>query len=101
MIFVYITNPNRKTALIISQKLLNQKLIGCANILPIQSLYWWQGKIVKDKEYVLIAKTLEKNYKKIKEAVEKIHPYSVPCILKIKIDEVNKKYFKWLKEIVK
>ncbi|GIW66991.1 MAG: divalent-cation tolerance protein CutA [Candidatus Parcubacteria bacterium] len=101
MIFVYITNPNKKTALKIANELLKQRLIGCANIFPIESLYWWKGKIVKDKEYVLIAKTLEKNYKKVKEIVEKIHPYSVPCILKIKIDKVNEKYLKWLKEVVK
>ncbi|GIW67633.1 MAG: divalent-cation tolerance protein CutA [Candidatus Parcubacteria bacterium] len=101
MIFVYITNPNRKTALRISQELLRLRLIGCANIFPIESLYWWQRKIVKDKEYILIVKTLEKNYKKIKKVVEKIHPYSVPCILKIKIDKVNEKYLKWLKEAIK
>jgi len=98
MIFVYITNPNRKAALKIANELLKQRLIGCANIFPIESLYWWKEKIVKDKEYVLIAKTLEKNYKKVKDIVEKIHPYSVQCILKIKIDKVNEKYLKWLKE---
>jgi len=100
MIFIYITNPNKKTALKIAEELLSKKLIGCANIFPIESLYWWQEKIVKDKEYVLIAKTLEKNYKKVKEVVEKIHPYSVPCILKIKIDKVNEKYLNWLNKVV-
>ncbi|GBD34818.1 Divalent-cation tolerance protein CutA [bacterium HR35] len=101
MIFIYITNPNKKTALKITTELLKQKLIGCANIFSIDSLYSWQGKIVKDKEYVLIAKTLDKNYEKVKKLVEKIHPYSVPCILKIKINDVNEKYLKWLKEVVK
>jgi periplasmic divalent cation tolerance protein len=101
MIFVYITNPNKKTALKITNELLKQRLIGCANIFPIESLYWWQGKIVKDKEYVLIAKTLEKNYEKVKEVVEKIHPYSVPFISKIEIDKINSKYLSWLKEVVK
>lgn len=100
MIFVYITNPDKKTALKISRELLKQKLIGCANIFPIESLYWWEGKIVEDKEYVLIAKTFDKNYEKIKKVVENIHPYSVPCILKIEIDKVNDKYLKWLEEVI-
>ena len=100
MIFIYITNPNKKTAIKIANELLRQKLIGCANIFPIDSLYWWQGKIVEDKEYVLIAKTLDKNYKKVKRLVEKIHPYSVPCILKISINKVNEKYLKWLNNVI-
>jgi uncharacterized protein involved in tolerance to divalent cations len=28
------------------------------NIFPIESYYWWQGKIEKAKEWVVIAKTL-------------------------------------------
>ena len=47
-----------------------------------------------------MAKTLEKNYKKIKEEVKKMHSYDVPCILKIDA-EANESYDKWVKEEVK
>jgi periplasmic divalent cation tolerance protein len=96
MIFVYITNPDKKTALKISKHLLENRLCACVNIFKIQSLYWWQGKIENSNEYVVIVKTKDKNYSKIEKEIRKIHPYKIPCILKIKINKANKDYLGWL-----
>jgi periplasmic divalent cation tolerance protein len=101
MIFVYITNPDKKTALKISKYLLENRLCACVNIFKIQSLYWWQGKIENTGEYVVIAKTKDKNYSKIEKEIRKIHPYKIPCILKIKIDKANKDYLEWLMKEIK
>jgi len=100
MIFVYITNPNKKTAYRIGKYLVEKRLCACVNIFPIESYYWWQGKIEKAKEWVVIVKTLEKNYERIKKEIKNIHPYSVPCILKIKV-EANKEYLNWLNKEIK
>lgn len=97
-IFIYITNPNKTTAKKIARHLLKKRLIACANIFPITSLYWWHGKITDDNEVVLIAKTLNKNFLRVKRVMEKIHPYDIPCIIKIPVSS-NKKYFHWLKNI--
>lgn len=99
-VFIYITNPTKKEAKKIAQYLLKKRLIACANIFPISSLYWWKGKIVDEKEVVLIGKTIGANFEKIKKEVEKIHSYSIPCIIKIPVSS-NKKYFNWLKKEVK
>jgi len=96
-IFVYITNPDRKTAEKIAKSLLSQRLIACANIFPIISLYRWEKKIAKEKEFVLIAKTTKNRFEKVKKEVEKLHPYSIPCIVKIPVSS-NKKYFNWLQK---
>ena len=95
-IFIYITNPTKEEAKRIARHLLERKLIACGNIFPINSLYWWEGKIADENEFVLIAKTIEANYEKVKNEVEKIHSYQVPCIIKIPVSS-NKKYFDWLK----
>jgi len=99
-VFVYITNPTKKEAKKIAKHLLKKKLIACGNIFPINSLYWWQGKIVDDNEFVLIAKTTNTNFEKVKKEVEKIHSYKIPCIIKIPVSS-NKKYFNWLKKEIK
>ena len=99
-IFIYITNPTKKEAKRIARYLLSKKLIACANILPIDSLYRRKYKIVEEKEVVLIAKTKTDNFNKVKREVEKIHPYNLPCIVKISVSS-NEKYYKWLKEITK
>lgn len=99
-IFIYITNPTKKEAIKIAKFLLKKRLIACANIFPIKSLYWWRNRIADDNEFVLIAKTTAKNFGKIKKEVEKIHPYKIPCIVKIPVSS-NKKYFDWFKKEVK
>lgn len=97
MILVYITCKDKEEAKKISKHLLEKRLIACANIHPIESLYWWEGKIQEDSEVVVIAKTKEENYNKVKNEVKKIHSYEVPCILKIKA-EANEEYDKWIKK---
>lgn len=97
---VYIANPSKKEAKRISRYLLKKRLIGCANIFPIESLYWWEGKIAEEKEWVLLVKTVEKNYEKIQRSVEKIHPYSIPCVIKIPA-RANQKYANWLEHELK
>ena len=100
MTLIYITCKDEDEAVKISKRLLNKKLIACSNIHPIRSMYWWDNKIQDEKEFVLIAKTKEKNYENIKEEVIKIHSYEVPCILKIDA-EANESYNKWVNAEVK
>ena len=96
LIFVYVTNPSKDEARKIAGVLIKKKLIACANIFPIESVYPWKGKIANEKEFVLIGKTYNRNYKNIVKEVEKVHPYEVPCIAKLPVT-FNDKYEKWLK----
>jgi periplasmic divalent cation tolerance protein len=91
----YITYPDIKTAKKIVGVLLNKRLIACANLFPVQSAYRWNNKIVNSKEIVSIIKTKSANWNKIKSEVEKIHPYEIPCIMKINM-EANKKFADWV-----
>lgn len=99
-ILVYVTNPSREKAKEIAKYLLKKRLIACANIFPIESLYHWKGKLVEEKEHILILKTLDRYFGRIKREIEKIHPYSIPCIIKIPVSS-NSKYFNWLKKEVR
>ena len=78
MTLVYITCKGKKEAEKISMHLLKKRLIACANIFPIKSMYWWEEKIVNDKENVIIAKTSNRNFKKLESEVKKIHSYEIP-----------------------
>jgi len=100
MTLIYITCKNEPEAVKISKHLLNKKLIACSNMYPIRSMYKWRGKLQDEKEFVLMAKTKEKNYEKIKKEVIKLHSYDVPCILKIGA-VANESYNKWVNEEVK
>lgn len=100
-IYIYITNPTKEEARSIVKHLLDKKLIACGNIWgPINSLYGWKDEFTDEEEFVLIAKTTEDKWEEVKDEVEKIHSYTIPCIVKIPVSS-NKKYFDWLKGEIK
>lgn len=103
----YIPCPDQSTAENISRTLLEEKLIGCANILPgMTSLYWWEGKIEKSSECVLILKVAEGSdlssapdrLAALEKRVLELHPYSVPCVMRLPVAAINPSYKKWLEE---
>ena len=95
MILIYIPCKDRKEAKGIAQELLKKKLIACANMFPIESIYEWKGKITDDKEIVLLCKTRDGYYNDVAKTVKKMHSYEAPAIIKVKAD-VNKKNGDWL-----
>ena len=95
---VYITCKDEKEALKIGKVLVKERLAACVNIVPrIKSIYRWKGKIVEDKESILLVKTISSKVKKLIEKVEELHSYEVPCIEIIDINDGNKEYLKWIK----
>ncbi len=98
-IAVYITNQSKTAAQTIADKLLDDRLIACANIFPITATYLWQGSIANENEWVALVKTTPNNWEKLKDKVSQIHPYDVPCIMKFDV-EANEAYEKWIRESV-
>lgn len=96
MIILYITASSLKEAAKISNALLDKKLIACANILKSDSIYRWKGKKVNEKEFIIHAKTTEKQFSKAEKLIKKIHAYEIPCIIKIPVKS-NSEYLKWVR----
>ncbi len=96
MILVYVTCKDVEEAKNISQTLLEKHLIACANFFPVNSMYSWKGSINNDSEFVLILKTVEENFKKIEKEIKKVHSYECPCIISIKVTDVNKEFVNYL-----
>ena len=94
MTLLYTTCKNKNEAEKISGHLLRKRLIACANIFPIKSMYWWNGRIASENEIAIIAKTNNKNFKKALSEIRRIHSYKIPCILKISA-AANKEYNDW------
>ena len=99
--FFYITAPNKKEAEQIAKKLLDKKLIACANVISnVRSYFVWKNKVQNSKEIIICGKTTSKNQKKIVQAVKSLHSYSVPCAIFLDITNGNKDFLKWIKQSV-
>jgi periplasmic divalent cation tolerance protein len=100
MIFVYSVFANQREAKRIGRALLREKLAACVNIVPVDSMYIWQKKIIKDKEVIALIKTRKGNFNKVEKFILEKHSYDTPCILEIPMTRVNKKYLSWLNNVI-
>lgn len=86
---------SREKAEEIAQKLLEERLAGCVQIIgPISSKYWWKGKIEQTLEWLCIIKAGD--YNRVERLIKEIHPYEVPEILAVPIIFGNPDYLRWL-----
>lgn len=98
-ILVLTTVPNSEKAEEIAIKLVEERVSACVTIIPGRaSFYWWEGKIEREEEFVLLAKTRSSLYKKLEELLLSLHPYTVPEIIALPIVEGFKKYIDWLRK---
>lgn len=96
----YITHPDEACARRITEHLLQERLIACANIFPVSSAYWWNGAIQNDSEWVSVVKTTVGLERELERAVEAIHPYDTPCIMRFET-RANAAYEKWIQDSVR
>lgn len=90
------TTDTKENAKAITQSLLQQTLIACAQSSTIDSSYRWQGKIIFSKEIHLQMKTKKSLFTQIKQEIEKLHTYDVPEILMLPLLDANEFYLKWI-----
>jgi len=96
-VFVYTTYPSIVEAEQAGRALVERRLCACVNILPgMVSLYWWQGKIDRGEEVVMIIKTRATLAEAVRAAVKEMHSYTTPAILVIALDSVDPDYHAWL-----
>jgi len=98
-IVVLITAKNIREANTIAAKLLEGRLIACANIIKgVHSIFTWKGKIDKANETLLICKSKKSCFAGIVKTVKKHHSYEVPEIIALPIIDGNKDYMNWIKK---
>jgi len=84
----------------IAGRLVEQKLAACAQILPTDSVYRWRGKLEREAEYPVLAKTLTAALPALEKLVVAHHGYEVPEILALPVAWAHGPYAEWLREAV-
>ena len=93
---LYATAASENEAAGIAKHLLRKRLIACANIYRIRSLFRWNGKVHDEGEFALIMKTKTALVKKAIAEAAKIHSYGVPCIVSYRMGDGLPSYLKWI-----
>lgn len=96
-----ITAPDRESAERLVRALLAERIIACGNIVPgLTSLYWWEGVVECSTEVQIIVKTTAAMVPHLLDRVPDLHPYEVPEVLVLPVDEGHGPYLSWVRESV-
>jgi len=94
---VLCTCPEETTAINIAENLVAQRVAACVNVLPaLYSVYHWQDNVESAKESMILIKTSQEKYASLEKVITTLHPYEVPEIIAIDINNGLPEYLKWL-----
>ena len=97
---VFITAASPEEAETIATSLLEKKLAACVNIISaVQSVYWWEGKICREQEVFLLAKTKTHLFPRLASEVKALHSYKVPEIIMLPISDGSADYLQWIENV--
>lgn len=114
------TFPKLSEAKKLAKILLTKKLAACVQFTKIESMYNWEKQksttsrkalsresahnssknIVNEKEILVSIKTKANFYQKIEKEILANHPYKMPQIIAVKIDNGTKGYFDWIEDLL-
>lgn len=86
LVLVYLTARDVRQARRIGEVLVKERLVACVNVLgPITSSYRWNGRLQRDREVALLAKTRRSLLPRLTARVKELHTYDVPCVVALPI----------------
>ena len=96
-IVVFLTASNGEEATRLADLLIGAHLAACVQILPeMESVYRWQGKIERQSEILLIAKTTAGKFAELEREVRALHSYETPEIIAVPLIAGSTPYLEWL-----
>lgn len=93
---VFVTAPTQEQAQAIAQALVSAQLAACVSLMPIASIYTWQGKVQQEAEWQLVIKTDLRLFDRLAAEVQAMHSYEVPEIIAVPIVAGAAPYLQWL-----
>ena len=96
-ILVFMTAATREEASRLAEMLVSKRLAACVQIMPeMESVYRWQGKIERQREVLLIAKTMSSKFAELEREVVGLHSYETPEIVAVPLVAGSRPYLDWL-----
>jgi periplasmic divalent cation tolerance protein len=89
--------PDRAAAEKLADELVGKRVAACINILaPCRSVYRWKGAVQRDEEHPMLIKTTRERYPALEQALRAGHPYELPEIIALPIEQGLPAYLEWV-----
>jgi periplasmic divalent cation tolerance protein len=94
---IYAVFPTAGEGHDVCRKLLAERLVACANRLPmIISHFRWEGEIEAKEEHPVIFKTSPAKADAAMARIAKLHRYEVPAIIRLSSESAYKPFADWV-----
>ena len=94
---VYTTVDTRERADAMAAMMVNEGIAACVQVLDVQSVYRWKGKVETAAEFRLEAKTTTARVGTLMDFIRNAHPYETPEIIAVPIMMGDERYLAWMK----
>lgn len=96
---VLVTAPTFDKAAELARTVVEERLAACGNVLGgARSIYRWEGKVVDEPEVLLVLKTSREIFPRLRDRLLALHPYEVPEVIAIPVEEGSAAYLRWIEE---
>jgi len=82
----------------LARRMVEHKLAACVQILPVRSVFVWDGAVDDTPEFLLLIKTRSDRYEQLETFIREHHSYDVPEILQLAIGRGFGPYLAWIDE---
>lgn len=96
---VLTTVPDGRVGEELARRLVEERLIACANLLPgVTSVYRWEGEVARESEVLVLMKTPARRVPELFRRVRELHPYEVPELVALPVEAVGEAYAGWVRD---
>ena len=96
---VYVTAPPEE-APELARALVDRRLAACVNLVPVRSVYRWQGSVQDDPETLLVVKTTASRFEALRNTVVELHSYDLPEVVALPATDALPAYALWVRHEV-
>jgi len=98
-LLVLCTCPDEDAGRAIATALVEGRVAACVNVTtPLTSVYRWQGRVETAGEVLLLIKTARDRYAALEQALRGLHPYEVPEIIALPVEQGLDDYLEWVRQ---
>jgi periplasmic divalent cation tolerance protein len=97
-IVVLVTAGSAENAGVLARTLVEERLAACVNVVPgVRSVYRWQGQVVDEGEWLLVAKARRSSFAALEARVRELHTYDTPEVIALDVALGSVTYLDWIR----
>src|SRR5919202_154605 len=97
---VLVTASSQQQGEAIAQALVEDQMAACVTLIPVHSIYTWQGQVMKEQQWQMMIKTDLADFPMLEKKIRELHSDEVPEIIALPIVTGYQPYLQWISDNV-